>query len=481
LLAAGFGPVGDGPASVEEAETADSSEKAWRLRHLKRSILKEAERAALNTDDEAPGGDGTFSFIARALGSSAQFIADLPLTGQVNFLTSGTFEGGQPAFFTGPARGVAFVSIGGPAFRHGDWAAQVMGQGQSGSWYLAGTYRKRAPARHLFDVGVSYSTQRFTAASRWPLDQNGEGQRTAGSIYAIDRWTLSPYVTLTYGGRYARYGYLEDGLLSPHVAMTIVPVTRLRLKGAVSQRWLAPGAEEFLEPLAAGLWVPPERTFIGVTPVAAERTRHYEVGLEHDVWRDLVIAVRAFVQHTRDQQLALFGGGLRPSPSGHYEVATAGNVEAQGWSVGLSTSPFVGLRGTVAYGRVDANWQQGRLMDRGLWLVGARPSRERLHDLTTSVETHIAPTATSVFVTYKLNSGFTRREGDALRPSVATRFDVQLMQGLPFLDFTSARWEVLVAVRDMFRDQAAGDASVFDELLVVRPPTRVVGGLLVRF
>jgi hypothetical protein len=62
----------------------------------------------------------------------------------------------------------------------------------------------------------------------------------------------------------------------------------------------------------------------------------------------------------------------------------------------------------------------------------------------------------------------------------ATRFDVQVHQGLPFLNFSNAQWTMLVAVRNLFRD-AMTDASLYDELLVLRPPTRVVGGLTVRF
>jgi hypothetical protein len=37
-----------------------------------------------------------------------------------------------------------------------------------------------------------------------------------------------------------------------------------------------------------------------------------------------------------------------------------------------------------------------------------------------------------------------------------------------------------VALRNLFHDPVNGD-SVYDELLVVRPPKRIVGGLLVRF
>jgi hypothetical protein len=62
----------------------------------------------------------------------------------------------------------------------------------------------------------------------------------------------------------------------------------------------------------------------------------------------------------------------------------------------------------------------------------------------------------------------------------AARFDVRVTQSLPFLDFTNAQWEMLVGVRNLFRETAA-DGSVYDELLVLRPPKRVVGGLTVRF
>ena len=39
---------------------------------------------------------------------------------------------------------------------------------------------------------------------------------------------------------------------------------------------------------------------------------------------------------------------------------------------------------------------------------------------------------------------------------------------------------MLVAVKNMFRD-GARDSSVYDELLVVKPPTRVLGGFVVKF
>jgi hypothetical protein len=57
---------------------------------------------------------------------------------------------------------------------------------------------------------------------------------------------------------------------------------------------------------------------------------------------------------------------------------------------------------------------------------------------------------------------------------------VQVNQSLPFLNFANAHWEGLIAVRTLFSDEFQ-NGSVYDELLVIRPPKRVMGGLTVRF
>ena len=116
-----------------------------------------------------------------------------------------------------------------------------------------------------------------------------------------------------------------------------------------------------------------------------------------------------------------------------------------------------------------------------VWAPAAiRPRTEDIHDLTTSLETDVPHTATRVFVLYKINNAFARGD-DPAHTALDYRFDVQVNQALPFMPFSSAaRWEVLVGLRNLFRDP--NDAgSLYDELLVVRPPKRVIGGLLIRF
>jgi hypothetical protein len=51
---------------------------------------------------------------------------------------------------------------------------------------------------------------------------------------------------------------------------------------------------------------------------------------------------------------------------------------------------------------------------------------------------------------------------------------------LPFMNFRASQWEMLVGVRNLFHDSLA-NTSTYDELLVVRPPKRVIGGVLIRF
>ena len=112
---------------------------------------------------------------------------------------------------------------------------------------------------------------------------------------------------------------------------------------------------------------------------------------------------------------------------------------------------------------------------------------ERIHDLSTSIETDVPETSTRVIVLYRLSNGFAQagsdpaaRRGDPADRPIDARFDVQVRQSLPFMDFSSAKWEMLFAIRNFLRD-VAPDQSLYDELLVLRPPKRIVGGLTLKF
>jgi len=107
----------------------------------------------------------------------------------------------------------------------------------------------------------------------------------------------------------------------------------------------------------------------------------------------------------------------------------------------------------------------------------ARP--DHLQSLSTSIQTEVPETSTRVVVLYRISNAIAR-QGTQNDRTIDSRFDVEVHQSLPFLDFSTARWEMLIGVRNFFRETAP-DQSVFDELLVVRPPKRLVGGLTMRF
>ena len=500
ILAAGLGPItaGDpvapqpGDTGATEINSGDShSEIAWRLRHARRGILRDAEIPDEIVVSDTPPETNVFGG-GTIFGSSAQLATNIlsstPFSGQVNLLTTGSFETPQQ-LFTGDnfSRSIAYLALGAPVGDHADWTVRAaLTQGDIQSWIVAGEYTTRAPARHRYDLGWAYSTQRYDGGNLATLSEVTDGSRNAGAVFGYDTFSVTPSLTLMYGGRYARYDYLDDrGLFSPRMSVTLEPITHFRISGVVSHRAVAPGAEEFMPRMESAVWLPPQRTFASLDgrPMQAERTDHLEVEVEHDI-SSATVSLRAFHQHTSDQLVTVFGinvpGGA--SQLGHYFIGNAGDIDTTGLSAGIRTS----IAGRV-HGSVEYSTARGRMVDDPsyLWILSpssARADLERIHDVATSVETEVPETSTRVLVLYRVSNAFAHPPSAALadRQGLDARFDVQVRQSLPFMDFSTAKWEMLVGVRNFFRETAP-DQSVYDELLVVRPPKRVVGGLTLKF
>jgi hypothetical protein len=325
---------------------------------------------------------------------------------------------------------------------------------------------------------MSYSTQRYDGGNQLALRDVSDGSRNAGLLYALDTFTISPALTVSYGGRYAQYDYLEhQTLLSPRVGLTVSPVDRFRITTVVSRQAQAPGAEEFLPPADTGIWLPPQRTFSSLERgqmMEASRTTQVSVGVERDIARSTV-AFRAFSQRVDDQLVTLFGVDLPSQPGaklGHYLIGNAGNLTAQGCSASLSTMIAGRVQGSVAYSLATGQMEPARGLDVLVLLAPSalRPVTERIHDVSTTIRADVPETATKVVVLYRVSNAFARAaqpgDGQLDRPGFDSRFDVQVRQSLPFLDFSAARWEMLVAVRNFFRD-TTDDQSLYDELLRV--------------
>jgi len=498
VLQAGVGGVDAVEPASPDTDTEDHSEIAWRLRHLRRSVLKDVDGAIAATGNGGSFMEDSLAALGRAVGAPARaasdFITELPVNGQINLLTSTSFDRPQDLFSTQGRmpRSLAFVSITAPTAA-GTW--NVRGgatQGDLSSWIVAGSYawRPLGPS-HQSLAGMSYAMQRYLVGNADALAAMADGRRNAGEIYGFDNWTITPRLAVSYGARYARYDYLaNETLLSPKASVTVTPLpdASLRVRGAISHREFAPGAEEFLPP-STGMWLPPGRTFspastrFGFNP---ERIDHVEIAAEQPLANDIVVGVRAFRQQVSDQLVTLFGVSLPDTAGsriGHYYVGNAGDVDVRGWGVSVSRTVAEGLRASVDYTQADAQWLRPSPASATVALVTPSVIRrpfEQLRDVTASLESEVPRVDTRVFVIYKVNSGFAGPDATTLRPQVGTRFDVQVRQALPFLNFTSAQWEMIVAVRNLFHEDLL-DASVYDELQVVRPPKHFVGGVTVSF
>lgn len=492
VLAAGLGPAAPAADPADAEAPHDHGEMAWRLRHLKRSVLKDAGTglAGLTVDDDSFI-EESIAGLGRAVGSSARLatalFADIPFNGEINLLTSTAFHRPQD-LFAGDGfnpRGVAYISLAAPG-SGGEWSMRgATTQGDLASWIVEGAYLRDANTAHRVEAGLSYGMQRYLGGNADALAAMTDGSRNVGSLYAYDTWTTSPQLVVSYGAKYARYDYLGDrALVSPRASVRVTPLPSdtLAVSLTVARREIAPGADEFLPP-ASGIWLPPERTFSplsnggGFTP---QRIDHVEVAAER-LWQGgLLVGVRAFRQAVDDQLVTVFGDarpGSGRSVPGHYYVASGGDVDARGWGLSLARELAPGTRGTLDYAHTEAVWLRSSPDAAALARIpdALRSGPERFDDLTASLESAVEATATRVLVVYRVSTAFAAAAGP-----VPGRFTLQINQALPFMGFSNARWEMLLAVRNLFRD-IRHDASVYDELLVVRPPKRVVGGLTLKF
>jgi hypothetical protein len=232
--------------------------------------------------------------------------------------------------------------------------------------------------------------------------------------------------------------------------------------------------------------MPPERTFSSLVvraPIRAEDVRHFEIGVEHVLGPGgdrTTLAARRFRQSTIDQVATIFGLGAA-SDQGHYFVATPGSVVIDGWGVGVRQQWRDRLQAGLNYSMIFASWdphRQARAI-RHVAPSAVRLGEERVHDLMATFDADFPETMTRVSVAVRANSAFARDDAGAL-PMLAGRFDIEVHQALPYQPIKGGRLELLFAARTLSRD-SRNPGSIYDEVLTVAPPLRLVGGFQVRF
>ena len=208
-----------------------------------------------------------------------------------------------------------------------------------------------------------------------------------------------------------------------------------------------------------------------------------ELSIEQKVGNSSIVEIRRFRQDITDQMITMFGiESYGPNPiKDHYYITNANGVSVDGWGISLRHKLAGRVHGEIDYSVSQAQWEPWTVSGLEPRTIGAfRTGTEKLHDVTTSIETDIHETETQVFVMYRVNNAFLKTDVDSLASGLDGRFAFRIKQNLPFSPFGESTWSLLIDIRSLFREQIAG-SSLYDELLVVSPPKQFTGGLIVNF
>jgi hypothetical protein len=468
-------PIGEAPAPAEKAdaaaaespETLSVREWEWLVRHRRRSVLESGE------DEPVPLEPPPSAVVLAARGAWVPELA-----GSVELVTSPAALGLDTESFgtdTGsPSQGA--LRLQGRLADSGRWSlGGLVTEAETRTWRMGAEFVLEPGGGHEIQTGAAYGTNylRSTLASSDTLVQHSVGAAFVKDRFAIGR---STYATL--GARYAYMGFLDDrNHVDTTAAVEYHEDEHAVLRATVASRTLAPGGD--LLTLST----------LKTSPMASDA--HFDDGLRPSrTWRYELAADRAlgaakvgahlFYESTADQLVNVFDQSATPV----LHVMNGGNLDARG--LGLTVGGHLGdvVNGSITYtyGRTTRNGGLARASDMAsTWDVLGYEEAD-YHDLVARVETFIDWSDTRVSAYYRINTLNPEPDGRVGGHSACTntRFDVQLTQGLPFLQtLTRADWEVLVAFRNLFYEAAEGAA--LDELVVLHPPKRVMGGISVRF
>jgi hypothetical protein len=466
LFTLSLAPVGEKAAAAEGEAKRDGdlseSQREWRwlVRHKRRSVLEGADHEVEAEEDEpVPGA------------KAAPAWADLgPLGGSMEFAAATGARTLTDPGGLGLPGGLGSLRLEGRLADGVRWSlGGLVAESEGRTWRTGAEFVLEPGGGHEVEVGAGYGAA-ITDPSLSGMTQ-AEPSRTLGAVFARDRWALGDRLSAVVGARYTYIGFLPDS----HHADAVLQIElrgdeRTLVHGSVATRTLAPGGDLLtLSTVAASPAITWARLEDGLRP---SRSRRLDLGVDHSLGSSHLGAL-VFDETTEDVLLTTFDG---TTPF----VRNAGALGARGFGV------TIGHRfGGVMNGSVTYTFGRGRRL-------GESPHRSvpvasideaEFHDLVARLETVIDWSDTRLAALCRVNALSDDRGARAAastRASTATRFDVQLTQGLPFLaPLTRADWQLLVAVRNMFYE--ASQAGFLDELAVQDPPTRVVGGIAVRF
>jgi hypothetical protein len=449
-------------ADAHSQETPAQRELKWLVRHKRRSIL------------EARGPEADYG-TAPPRATLAVAHTSLPVEGALEVMTHGvasaTAEGDDDAHAPG---GLGLVRLGGRLGDSMSWSlGGLMSESEKSTWRMAAEFVVEPAAGHQVRTGAGYGSRWMTPFPHTIQDEEGTAEgRSVGVLFAEEQWSALPWLTVTAGGRYSYIGFLEgQNHLDPWGAVEFLVNPRTRIRADVGSRTLTPGGDLLtLSTLAAS----PAIAFATIDPgLRPERLSRYEVSVDHGAGPTRIGAL-VYYEEMRDPFLNTFTRSGRALRIGNVPSLSARGV---GVTLGRRFGPAVEGSVTYSYGYSSGHtpFSQART------LMGALAYADNdFHDFVARFNAAIQATDTRLIAFCRFNSLSPDAEGPGTEGERTTRFDVQLSQGIPFLgDLTRADWELLLAYRNLFYETT--EAGMLDELAVVNPPKRVLGGITVRF
>jgi hypothetical protein len=99
--------------------------------------------------------------------------------------------------------------------------------------------------------------------------------------------------------------------------------------------------------------------------------------------------------------------------------------------------------------------------------------------VSASVDVDVPRSATAIALAGRMSDGFTNGNPLAASTAMRSRLNLDVRQKLPCQLARGSELNLVFTVHTLLRDPEA--SAFYDELLTVRPPTRLTGGLQVRF
>jgi hypothetical protein len=452
--------VAEAKAQEDEKDDAPSlAELRWLLRHKRRSAL-EARGPEAETDDHAP--TATAPAPPRLL---ASLVPDLAGTVEVMGNSIPGDDGIEPA------TSYSVLRLKGRIANAGQWSlGGLIAESESATWRMAAEFVLEPGGGHKLQAGTGYGTRLmrpFTAGDRASRGDN----HGVGAAFLTDQWQIANSVTTRVGGRFTYIGFLRDpNHFDPLASVEILGEDHSRITASVETRTLAPGGDLLT---LSSLATAPAMAFAFIDDLLPpERSARVAVNVDQS-YGSTTLGIQTFYEDIHHQLANSYSG---PPSARTLQISDAGDITARGLGVSIAHRFGGVLSGSVAY-RFGRSTRDSVRPTTPLSLAGPKND---FHDLATRVETSIDETGTHLVAYYRVIHVSPDVERTHLLPTTNHRFEVQLSQEVPFVGrITRADWDFLLAVRNLFYETSEG--AVLDELAVANPPTRILGGISVRF